>query len=171
MQAPTHVIAGTLIQKVFKNIPMPGWMRVTLIAGLGLFFHSVFDRIARLTYHPPDPDFNSVFWVSYHLLILLGFIVSMFYFWKPYKLGIFFSILPDFDWVVKHGSNALGVSPGWYDRPLIHETIHRFTDSVPPFSYLQNLPDLTHRTEGIIIEVLLITAMLFFISRLKSGKQ
>lgn len=164
MQGPTHVIAGVLVQKSFDGIKNQ-WVRVPLIAITGLFFHCVFDRIARLTYHPPDPDFKSVFWVSYHLVVLIGFIVSLYYFWKPYKLGIIFSILPDFDWVIKHGSSALDIQSS-YPNGFIHNCIHWFVDRIPPFSFLQYLPDYTHLPYGIALEVGLIVVMLLVINRL-----
>lgn len=142
MQAPTHVLVGVLIQKSYNQVK-PHWLRVVLIAITGFFLHSVFDHIAKLTYHPSAPDFKSVFWVSYHLIVLTGFIVSLYYFWKPYKLGIFFSILPDVDWVIIHGREALDITSGFYDEPWIHKTIYWFVDHIPPFSCLQLLPDRT----------------------------
>ena len=162
MQAPTHVLAGVLIQKTFGNIASKP-LRIFLIAVTGLFLHSVFDRIARLTYHPPDPDFKNALWVGYHIIVLLGFIASLYYFWEPYKLGIIFSILPDFDWVIKHGSNALGVSSGFYDRPWIHESIHWFVDRIPPFAWLQHLPNLTHLPAAALFEVFIVAILLFVI--------
>lgn len=162
MQAPTHVLIGVLVERTFNHVRQ-NWLRVPLIAVSGLFLHSVFDRIARLTFHPPDADFGDAFWLSYHLLVLIGFIMSLYYFWKPYKLGIIFSILPDFDWVIIHGKKIFGVGGGFYYQPLIHQFIHSFTDRIPPFSWLQHVPDLTHLRWAVLAEIFIAAILLYII--------
>lgn len=170
MQAPTHVIAGALVGKAFQKIkPKP--LRVALTAVTALFLHSVFDRIARLTYHPPNADFNDPFWVTYHGIVLAAFIAAIYFFWEDYKTGIIFSILPDLDWVIIHGSNILGAPLPYYDRPLIHTAIHYVTDHVPPFSLLQYLPDHTGSGAGIALEIVLNALMLLIIRRASKGVQ
>jgi len=161
MQAPTHVLTGVLIEKSFGRVRFP-WLRIALIVITALFMHSVFDRLARLTYHPPEPDFKSTFWVGYHLLVAAGFIVSLYYFWRPFKLGIIFSILPDFDWVIIHGQEILGINIG-YSKPWIHEIIHHVADRVPPFSFLQYLPDLTHIPAAVLFELFIVVSLLYII--------
>lgn len=162
MQAPNHVLAGVLIEKVFSGVKSR-WLRGLLIAITGLLLHSIFDRIASLTYHPPQPDFKSLFWVSYHVLVLVGFIVSLYYFWKPYHVGIIFSILPDFDWVIIHGKEILGIRSGFYGNPWIHEGVHWLVDRVPPFSLLQHLPDLTTLPVAVLFELFIAGSMLYLI--------
>lgn len=162
MQAPTHVLTGVLIEKVFNGV-RAYWLRVALIAVTGLFLHSVLDRLARLTFHPPRADFHDAFWAGYHLLVLVGFVISLYYFWKPYNLGIIFSILPDFDWVIIHGKNILGIEYGFYDRPFIHHFIYSVTDRIPPFSWLRHLPDLTHWPWASLGEVMLVCALVYII--------
>ena len=162
MQAPTHVLTGVLIEKAYFRVKSK-WLRGFLIAVTAVFLHSVFDRLARLTYHPPEADFKSLFWVSYHVAVLLGFIVSLYYFWKPYKLGIIFSILPDFDWVIIHGKDILGIGDGFYDKPWIHESIHFFIDRIPPFSLLQHLPNLTNMPATVLFEIFIVCIMLYII--------
>lgn len=162
MQAPTHVLTGVLIERIFNGVRFY-WLRVALIAVTGLFLHSIFDRIARLTFHPPDADLRDAFWVGYHLLVLIGFIVSLYYFWKPYKLGIIFSILPDFDWVIIHGKSLLGIESEYYNTPLIHHSIHSIVDRIPPFSWLQHLPDLTHLHWAALVEIFIVGILLYII--------
>ena len=158
MQGPTHVLVGVLIERTFNGVRQ-NWLRVPLIAVTALFMHSVFDRIARLTYHPPEADFHSVFWISYHFVVLIAFIFSLYYFWKPYKLGIIFSVLPDFDWVIIHGKRIMGIDSDFYNQPWMHKSIHFLTDRIPPFSWLQHLPELTPFHWAALVEVLIVFSL------------
>jgi hypothetical protein len=121
------------------------------------------DRIALLTYHPPEPHFRSIFWLSYHILVVIGFILSLYYFWKAYWIGIFFSILPDFDWVIIHGKEIFGIQGGFYSQPWMHKSIHFFVDRIPPFSLLQHLPDLREMPTAALTEIFIACILLYII--------
>lgn len=164
MQGATHVLVGISLEKIFRKDRMRPVLRFLVIAVLALFLHSVFDRIARITYHPPDARYNDVFWVAWHLVIYSVSIYLLVKFWAKYPIGITFSILPDFDWVILHGSKALlGQHPSWYQEGHIHKFLHYITDSIPPFSFLQYLPNNIEGKFGIVWEILLIAGLAIII--------
>ncbi len=165
MQGATHVLVGISLEKIFNKKRMKPMARFVVIAVLGLFLHSVFDRIARITYHPPDARYHDPFWVGWHLVIYSLTIYMLVKYWRHYPIGITFSILPDFDWVILHGSKALlGHHPSWYQEGHIHRLLHTITDHIPPFSLLHtHLPDNTDGKLGIVWEILLIVGLVLFI--------
>ena len=77
MQAPTHILAGKIIQQLTDRRDYR-FLVVALTFFLGLLFHAIFDKLARMTYHPPNADFTDYFWVFYHLLLLLTTIVFLY---------------------------------------------------------------------------------------------
>ena len=165
MQGPTHILVGISLEKIFSKKRMQPVVRFVVIAVIALFLHSVFDRIARITYHPPDARYHDPFWVGWHLIIYGLTIYMLVKYWRKYPIGITFSILPDFDWVILHGSKALmGEHPIWYQTGHIHQFLHNITDAVPPFSLLhQHLPDRTDDKLGFLWEALIIISLLLFI--------
>src|SRR5579863_1844565 len=101
MQTPTHMVAGVLIQKtiVGKNRPLT----LAIVAVVAFLSHGFLDKLAQITYHPANPDFHSVFWMTYHSILLVVAIVTGCIFWKKYKWGMIFANLPDVDWIFIHG--------------------------------------------------------------------
>jgi len=169
MQAPTHLVTGILIQKAVREIGHHP-LQYFLVASLAIMSHGILDKLARFTYHPPDPLTNDWFWISYHLFITFLTIFIIVKYWRKYKLGIFFSVLPDFDWVVIHSSNLLSFSvPFWKDE-ILHKFFFSFLDFLPFFSLLNTLPDLSLKRIGVLPEIGLFTILLF-VSYTRDKKQ
>lgn len=166
MQGTTHVVVGVIIEDAFRKVKNRV-LRFVLIAATALLCHSIFDRIARLTFHPPDADFSDSFWVGFCIFALVSFVVSLYFFGKKYSTGIVFSLLPDFDWVIIHSSKILDINLPFYQKPHIHNFIHYIIDHTPPFSFLQYLPNYTAYYRGALVELLIISVFLYFI--LKKG--
>jgi len=159
MQAPTHVLTGVLIHRALRPVKSPG-LRYGLIFLPAAFSHVVLDRLARLTYHPPEADFSDPFWLGYHLTLWVGFLVLLLCFGKTHKTGIAGALLPDFDWLVIHGGSLLGFTlPGW-QAPLLHQAFYRFLDGIPGLAALRHLPDFTHHPAFAVCEMLLIAGLL-----------
>lgn len=163
MQGPTHITAGIALEKLFQPLK-PKAFRFIALAITALLMHSVFDRIAIMTYHPPNADLHDPFWVGYHVPVYLAFLIMAIYFIPRYPIGVSFSILPDLDWVFIHGASALGIKDPWYDEAYLHKGVHFVIDHLPPFSLLhQYLPDYRHQPWTILIEVGLIVLMVLLI--------
>jgi len=160
MQAPTHLITGILIQRSFGEIyPLP--LRYFLIAFLAIISHGILDKLAKFTYHPPDPLINDRFWISYHLfMIFLTFFIFIKYY-KNYKFGMIFSIIPDFDWIVIHSSKLFSFSVPFWKEPILHKILFSFLDSSPLFKFLNTLPNLSLKRIGIIPEIVFLIILLF----------
>lgn len=169
MQGPTHIVVGITLEKLFKPL-RPNGLRIVLLAIMALLLHSAFDRVARLTYHPPNADFSDPFWVGYHLLVYSAFLVMAIYFIPKYPIGVSFSILPDLDWVFIHGASALGIQDPWYNQPYLHKGVHWVIDHLPPFSLLQRIPNYTHQKWTIVLELGLIIGFALLIRYLNKRK-
>ena len=162
MQGPTHLVTGILIQKGMRKIrPLP--LQYFLIALLAIMTHGILDKLARFTYHPPDPLTNDLFWISYHLFIASLTIFIFVRYWKNYKLGLIFSILPDFDWVVIHTSNFLSFSVSFWKDEILHKLLFSFLDFLIPFSFLNTLPNLSFERIGVLPEITLFSTLLFVV--------
>lgn len=55
MQLPTHFITGVMIDKFTRKSKLPEPVRLVVLAGACYLSHGILDKIARATYHPPDP--------------------------------------------------------------------------------------------------------------------
>jgi hypothetical protein len=170
MQAPTHILAGKIIQQLTDRRDYQ-FLVVALTFFLGLLFHAIFDKLARMTYHPPNADFTDYFWVFYHLLVLLTTIVFLYLYGAEAKWGIFFSILPDLDWVFIHGQTLLGIEIPVYRVPRIHQTINWVMDNIPPFTLLNLLPDYRFFYWAISLEVAFVGVLLLIIHRIKHSRR
>lgn len=160
MQAPTHLVTGVLIQKALKKKqvqPLP--LQYFLIALLAVISHGILDRLARFTYHPPMPLTGDWFWVSYHAVVAVLTIFIFVKYWKRYKLGLIFSVLPDFDWVVIHSSSLFSFQIPFWKEPILHKFLFKFLDFLPPFSFLNTLPDWTLERKAVILEIALFTTL------------
>lgn len=140
MQAPTHILAGVVLGKTFQWQQHRG-LAFVLMAVSGLLSHSLLDRIAIMTYHPPDADFSSAFWVGFHLAVLLATVTLVYLFGSTYTWGILFAVLPDADWIFIHGQKLAGVHIPFYDKPLLHTAVHYIIDNLPLLDHLSMLPD------------------------------
>jgi len=162
MQGPVHLVTGILIQRGVGKV-QPLFLQYFLIAFLGIISHGILDRLARSTYHPPDPLTGDWFWISYHLVIVFLFLFIFVKYWRKYRLGLIFSMLPDFDWVVIHSSNFFSFSVPFWKEEILHKFIFGFLDFLPLFNLLNSLPDLTLDRIGVIPELALFTILLFMI--------
>jgi hypothetical protein len=97
-------------------------------------------------------------------------LVMLYMYWGEYRLGIFFSLLPDLDWLVLGISHMFGRELIFYKEPLLHNCLNYFLDNVIPFSYLNLLPDLRSNPLACIWEILLF-GLLALIFRLQLGRR
>ena len=158
MQAPTHILAGVLIQKAFD------WKHHRRL-GLGLtavcafLSHGPLDKLANLTYHRANPDFHSPIWVSYHAALVLVTILFVYWWWKPFKWGIIFACLPDVDWVFIHAQEIFHFRIPFYRQPHLHHLLGRIFNDLPPFSWLDRLPNYRNDPWAILPEVALVAVV------------
>jgi hypothetical protein len=170
MQLPTHFVAGVLIDKIVRRTYLPVPANLAAIA-LGCYIsHGVLDKLARATYHPPDP-LDDAFWKGYHKRILPAFTWFVALRFAPtHWFAMLFAALPDLDWVVRGLSHRFGWRiPGW-ETPILNEGLHSALDQVPLVNQLNRLPDLRYERKGVLIEVGLVAAMLSFIFLLDRKK-
>jgi hypothetical protein len=164
MQAPTHLLTGILIQKAFKRV-RPAVVRHFIIALLAFLSHGILDSLVRFTYHPPEPIANA-FWISYHLIMFFLTVYIFLKYWRKYKLGLVFSILPDFDWVVLYSSKFLSIQIPFWTKPIFHKISFDFLGSLPQLSFLSSLPNWSLDEKAAILEMvpLLILITYFYIN-------
>ncbi len=162
MQAPTHLLVGVIIQKLFdwKKYRAVSFILVAVIAFLS---HGILDKLARLTYHRPDAAPTDPFWLAFHLVVLLTTITMLYVYWSTAKWGILFALLPDFDWIFIDGQAAFHVEIPFYKTPYIHNFLHLIYDNLPPFSYIDMLPDWRYNYWACLVEVALIGLLLLLI--------
>jgi len=165
MQTPTHIVTGVIIQKAFEGRNRA--LSLTVIAVVAFLSHGFLDKLAQITYHPADPDFHSVFWVSYHLTLLATTIVFLCIWWRRYKWGIIFANLPDVDWVFIHGQDIFRFKIPFYRHPHMHDLLGYIYEHIPPFSwvtyYLDGLPNERHNPWACLWEVLIIAVLILVI--------
>jgi hypothetical protein len=164
MQEPTHILAGVIIQRSFETI-RPRRVALGLTAVCAFLSHGLLDRLANATYHPPNADFHSVFWVCFHSGVLILTVLFLIRWWRRYKWGIFFAALPDLDWVFIHGQQIFHIDTGFYHKPYLHNFLHIIFDQKPPFSYLR-VPNHRQNPWACLYEVGLVLAMLAAIHHL-----
>jgi hypothetical protein len=162
MQAPTHILAGTIITEAFKRMKnrKPAFVLVAICAFLS---HGLLDKFAKMTYHRPDADFNDPVWVGYHIGVLLTTILFIRLLWKDYKWGIIFAMLPDLDWVFIHGQKIVGINIAWYKTAHIHSVVHFVFDNLWPFYHLHKLPDYRYEPLTALGEILLLILLFMFL--------
>jgi len=161
MQGSTHLVMGVFIQKILKGVE-PAYLRYFLTTLLALISHGVLDKFARFTYHPPNPLFGDPFWTVYHLIIVLLSIFIIIKCWGKYKIGMIFSILPDLDWVIIRTISFFSLQNIFQYEPILHNTFN-LLDFIPPFKYLNSLPDLSLRWEGAFLESGILLTLVFLI--------
>lgn len=166
MQGPTHLVSGILIQKAMKKI-RPHFLKYLLIASLAIVSHGILDKLGRFTYHPPSPLVNDWFWVSYHLFIALLTIFIFVGYWKKYKFGLIFSVFPDFDWVIIYSLKFFSLKISFWQEPILHKFFCGFIDLLPPFRFLDTLPNLNLERKGAVLEFILFTILIISIYLIK----
>jgi hypothetical protein len=159
MQAPTHILTGVLIQQTAHPISSPA-LRYSTIVAAGAISHVLLDRVARLTYHPPDPLPRDWFWVAYHTLTFGAAAHLVRTRWGQHKTGILAASLPDLDWALTWAVRLLPRRrrPARPDR--LHHYALRLVESVPGVRSLARLPNWTHRRRGSMLEVALCGGLL-----------
>ncbi len=160
MQLPTHFVAGVLIDQLVRraHLPVPANLAATAI---GCYIsHGVLDKMARATYHPPDP-LDDYFWKTYHQRVLPVFTWFVALWFGPrHWFAMLFSALPDLDWVVRGLSRRFGWHiQGWEDS-ILNESLHSALDEIPIVNQLNRLPDLRYERKGALVEAGLVAVML-----------
>ena len=160
MQAPTHILAGVIINRLFKwrNYKLVGLLLTFICC---MFAHAFFDQLALSVYRQPEPQFNDPFWLIYHLAMWLGSIVLLYIFWRDYKWGIIFSLIPEFDWLVLGIQHVFHFDIPFYQMPWIHFSLNYILVQIPPFNYMDMLPDNRNNPWACIWELLLIAVLAF----------
>lgn len=160
MQLPTHFITGVLIDQLLQRSIVPSKARPALLAAGCYLSHGLLDKLARATYHPPDP-LDDPFWIAYHKQVLPLFTwFTALWFGPKHWFAMLWAALPDLDWVVRGLSARLGWRiPGW-NRPILNESLHTALDHVPIVNRLNQLPDLRYDRRGALVEAGLVTFLL-----------
>lgn len=178
MQEPTHILTGVIIQKSFE--PMKNRkLAFGLMAVTAFLSHGFLDKLANLTYHPPEPNFRSPVWVGYHLFVLSATIAFLMIWWKRFKWGIIFACVPDLDWVFIHGREILQrlfhFRSHFYAHPYIHWLDGYIWEHVPPLSFvaraLDALPSLRQNPLACVFEFLLIAFLLLVLKLIAMGQR
>jgi hypothetical protein len=166
MQMPTHFVAAILIDKLVAKTTLPSPAKLLLVAGAAYLSHGILDKLARATYHPPDP-LDDTFWRTYHHSVLPALNGAVSFLYGPKHLfAMAWSILPDLDWVVRGISRKYRRSlPGW-EQPILNEGLHSFLNHVPLVNQLNRLPDLRFQRRGVLVELGLVIIMFGFIQLL-----
>jgi hypothetical protein len=158
MQAPTHLATGILIEKATRSVK-PSTARRSLVVLLAVTSHGFLDRLARFTYHPPDPLFGDWFWTCYHLAVWTISIFIPIKCFRKYKLGLISSIIPDLDWLVLHSSKLLSLQVPFWKKPLLHEILFDFIDLLLPSDILRPLPNWNTERKSIVVELAFLAAL------------
>jgi len=164
MQAPTHILAGVLIQKAFDRIHHRR-LALGLTAVCAFLSHGLLDKLATLTYHRANPDFHSPIWVGYHAALVLVTILFLYWWWKPFKWGIIFASLPDLDWVFIHAQEIFHFRIPFYRHPHLHHLLGRIFDDLPPFTLLNRLPNYRNNPWAILPEMALVAVLAVILRR------
>jgi hypothetical protein len=169
MQLPTHFVAAVLIDKSISQTHLPRLPRLVITAAACYLSHGVLDKLARATYHPPDP-LPDHFWGFYHHYVLpaiTGIITTMYA--PQHALAMFFSGMPDLDWVLR-GLSAGGKRFQW-DGPVMNEGLHHLLDKVPVINQLNRLPNLRLKRYGVLVELGLVAWMFTLIKLIEKRRK
>lgn len=162
MQAPTHILAGVVIGKLFEWRTYRG-VAMFLTAVLALLSHAVLDKLARVTYHQPEADFGNPAWVGFHLVVVLVTVIFLYLWWTDYKWSIVFALLPDLEWLIIYPQHALNREIPFYSVPHLHHAMKWMMEHTIPFCYLDMLPDNSAVPLAAIWEVVPALFLIVFI--------
>lgn len=154
LQAPTHILASLVIRESFRW-RYYGFFSFLLTAVVAFLSHGFLDKLARLTYHPSQAALTDIFWMGFHTMVVLVTLVLLYLFGKKYFWAIFFSVLPDIDWLILHTANALGKEVVFYKTPHFHNALNWMMEHTIPFCYLDNLLDFRLIPIAFLVELLL----------------
>jgi hypothetical protein len=163
VQEPTHILAGVIIQKSLSGV-RPRALRLGGIALFAFLSHGLLDRLANFTYHPPQANFHSAFWICFHSGVLVCTILFLVIWWRQYWWGILFACLPDLDWVFIHGQEVLHLRLPFYHQPYMHRLLGLVFDKSPLFSWMR-IPSHRLNPWACLWEIALIAGMLFIVCR------
>ncbi len=170
MQAPTHILTGVLLQKLFDTNRHQTLAQI-ITAFTCYFSHGILDKLAIATYHPPVADFSDVFWVLYHITVLLVSLLLLYVYGSEYKWAITLALLPDLDWLIVHSQHLLNFEIPFYSEPLLHTALHYIIDNTPVLNLLNNLPDYRQMYVACFFEVILGLAMVLLIKMLSQRRR
>ena len=160
MQTPTHILIGAAIQKAVER-RLPGPLVPWVTAPLALLSHGVLDKLARFTYHPPQPQWRDPFWVAFHAAVLAGSVGLLRRYGHRYKWGVRFATAQDLEWVAAHLARTLRPGTDLFGDASPHRVVSQALDRVPGVRALEQLPRWTHRKEAALLEVALIGVALW----------
>lgn len=164
MQAITHFLTGVAIEQRAQAL-QPSGLRWAAVAGLGIVSHGLLDRLARLTYHPPDARWHDPFWVAFHVPIFVGSAVVLVRYWKHYKWGMLFASLPDFDWVLIKPLQLVGVKLEVNGPTWLHRIAYSILDTLPILRETERIPTRTDTQSGVVLEAALLLGLWWLIRR------
>jgi hypothetical protein len=159
MQEPTHILAGVIIESSIRRVRGNRALATAATAVAAFLSHGLLDRLANATYHPPQADFTDPVWVAFHSCVLVLTILFLYLWWRRFKWGVTFAMLPDLDWVILHGQALFHVRMPFYRQPYMHRLLGLVFDKTPPFSLL-NVPNHRHNPWAGLWEAALALAML-----------
>jgi hypothetical protein len=102
------------------------------------------------------------FWFTYHLIILFLTVYLFLKYWKKYKLGLVFSILPDFDWLALYSSKILSVKIPLVSELILHKASFGFLGSLPQLGFLQFLPNWMLDKKAAVVEIVPMLIMITY---------
>lgn len=170
MQAPTHILAGVVIGKLFEWRTYRG-VALFLTAVLALLSHAVLDKLARVAFHIPVSDFGRPLWVGFHLVEILATIIFLYLWWTDYKWSIAFALLPDLEWLIIYPQHALNREIPYYSVPHLHNAMNWMMEHTIPFCYLDTLPDNSTNLFAVFWEVLLAAFLILLIRFLDNRRK
>jgi hypothetical protein len=160
MQLSTHFVTGVLIDKIASRAKLSAPARFAVVAVTCYLSHGILDKLARSTYHPPDP-LEDGFWTPYHKKVLPALTWAVTTAFAPkHWFAMLCSALPDLDWVARGIQRKYKREiPGW-QQPVLNEGLHAFWNKVPVINQLNRLPDLRYNPKGVLVEMGLVVVML-----------
>lgn len=163
MQAYTHFMTGTLIQKALQRTLKRKAHRIPFMIFLGILSHVVIDDFARMTYHPANAKPGDPFWVGYHLCALVGTIAIVIK-WRKYLWGMLCSVIPDVDWFVVRPLDSL-VPWAWWEPGMCHTFFRSIPICKQVDSLLSFIPNWTEVPAACIFELILAAGLLTLLLR------
>lgn len=158
MQAPTHILSGVLINKLFQWKRYRG-IAFILMAFTCLLVHGLLDMLARFTYNPAEFSITDPFWLGYHIVVVLVSIVFLYLWWGEFKWGIIFSLLPDLEWLIIGGQRLTNKEFIYYSKPYLHNAIN----SMYNLLQAQSIPDFSPMPVACLVEVGVIVLLILLI--------
>lgn len=125
--------------------------------------HGILDKLANLTFHPRHADFHSIVWDAYHLGVAIFTLLFLYVWWRSFKWGILFAMLPDLDWVFIHGQQIFHLHFAWYQQPHLHHFLAQVLAHIPGMTYLDHLPNYREHSWAALGELVLVLGLLALI--------